>query len=316
MVLGETVDNRTICDVFGVATMGGIRVNKVRSLIVLISNNTDATYRNEWLDGVLHFVGMGSVDPQKLDRQNRTLAKSKRNGWTVHLFEVFEKGRYVYAGEVELAADPYFSDQPDARADARFVWIFPLRRKAATEVAVSALPEAEIELPDHLPFGAYAVIGAGLTAEQTALVNEAIDHLRAAGVKVTDQRDVDEKRYKKAMERWYEEYLDRVRAMVRELIAKKKQLAKAQGREFALVDDELRINSASNEQELRAALMLLDRDEPAAMQEIFDQAWNAVPMPEAPKSLQDLAETGPMQSADLERFGIKRADPARFRVFK
>jgi hypothetical protein len=316
IAIGETIDNKTVCDVFGVANMGGIRVNKVRSCIVLISNNTDPTYRNEWQDGTLHFVGMGSIGPQKLDRQNRTLAKSKRNGWTVYLFEVFEKSRYVYAGEVELAGDPYMSDQADARADDRFVWIFPLHRKATTEVAVSALPEVETELPDHLPFGAYAVIGSALTAEQTELVNEAIDHLRAAGVKVTDQRDVDEKRYKKAMERWYEDYLDRVRAMVRELIAKKKQLAKAQGREFALVDDELRINSDSNEQELRAALMLLDRDEPAAMQEIFEQAWNAVPVPEAPKSLQDLAETEPMQLTNLERFGIKRADPARFRVFK
>jgi hypothetical protein len=228
---------------------------------------------------------------------------------------VFEKGRYVYAGQVELAADPYLSDQVDVRADARFVWIFPLRPKVTTE-AVSALPEAETELPDHLPFGAYALIGSALTAEQTALVNQAMDGLRAAGVKVTDQRDVDEISYKKAMERWYQDYLDCVRAVARELIAKKKQAAKAQGRKFSLVDDELRINSASNAQELRAALMLLDRDEPAAMQEIFDQAWNAVPMPEAPKSLQDLAETGPMQSADLERFGIKRADPARFRVFK
>jgi hypothetical protein len=316
MIVGEIVDNRTICDVCGVAAMGGIRVNRERSHIVLISNNTNPIYRNEWQDGTLHFVGMGSIGPQQLNRQNRTLANSKRYGWTVHLFEVFEKGRYVYAGEVELAGDPYFSDQVDARAAARFVWIFPLRPKATTEVAVSGLPEAEIELPDHLPFGAYAVIGSSLTAEQTALVNQAIDHLRAAGVTVTDQRDVDEKRYKKAMERWYEENLDRVRAAVRELIAKKKRAAEAQGRKFSLVDDELRINSASNEQELRAALMLLDRDEPAAMQEIFEKAWNAVPMPEAPKSLQDLAETGPMQSADLERFGIKRADPVRFRVFE
>jgi hypothetical protein len=297
--------------------MGGIRVNKARNHIVLISNNTDPTYRNEWQDGsTLHFVGMGSTGPQKLNRQNNTLANSKRNGWTVHLFEVFEKGRYVYAGEVELAADPYFSAQPDARADDRFVWIFPLRPKATTDLAVSAVYEAETELPDHLPFGAYALIGSGRTEEQTELVNQAIDGLRAAGVKVTDQRDVDEKRYKKAMERWYEENLDRVRAMVRELISKKKQLAEAQGRKFSLVDDELRINSASNEQELRAALMLLDRDEPAAMQEIFEKAWDAVAMPEAPKSLQDLAETGPMQSTDLERFGIKPADPARFRVFK
>lgn len=189
--------------------------------------------------------------------------------------------------------DPYMSDQADARADDRFVWIFPLRREAATEVGLSAPPEAETELPDHLPFGAYAVIGSALTAEQTALVNEAIDGLRATGVKVTDQRDVDEKR-----------------------INKKKQAAKARGREFALVDDELRINSASSDQELRDALRLLDRDDTISMQEIFDQAWNAVPMPEAPKSLQDLAETEPMQSTDLERFGIKRADPARFRVFK
>jgi 5-methylcytosine-specific restriction enzyme A len=123
MFVGETIDNRTICDLFEVANMGGIRVSQARSHIVLISNNTDPTYRNEWGDGTLHFVGMGSIGPQKLHRQNKTLANSKRYGWTVHLFEVFEKGRYVYAGEVELAADPYFSDQPDARADARFVWI-------------------------------------------------------------------------------------------------------------------------------------------------------------------------------------------------
>ena len=47
----DVVDNRTICDLFGVANMGGIRVNKSRNLIVLISNNTDLTYRNEWKEG-------------------------------------------------------------------------------------------------------------------------------------------------------------------------------------------------------------------------------------------------------------------------
>jgi hypothetical protein len=41
MDIGAIIDNRTICDVFGVASMGGIRVCKVRSHIVLISNNTD-----------------------------------------------------------------------------------------------------------------------------------------------------------------------------------------------------------------------------------------------------------------------------------
>ncbi len=48
---------------------------------------------------------------------------------------MFEKSRYVYAGEVELADEPYMSDQIDARAAARFVWIFPLHLKATTEGA-------------------------------------------------------------------------------------------------------------------------------------------------------------------------------------
>jgi hypothetical protein len=58
--------------------------------------------------------------------------------------------------------------------------------------------------------------------------------------------------------------LNRVRAKVRELIARRKRAAKAAGREFALVDDELTINSASREAELRAALVLLDYDDPVS----------------------------------------------------
>jgi hypothetical protein len=137
---------------------------------------------------------MGSTGPQKLDCQNRTLANSKKNGMTVHLFELFEKSRYVYAGEVELVGEPYMFERADARADDRFVWIFPLRPRATTEVAVGAKPQDD--LPDHLPYGAYAVVGSGLTEDQIKIVNEALDRLKAAGVRVTDQREVEEKRYK------------------------------------------------------------------------------------------------------------------------
>jgi hypothetical protein len=309
--VSEVIDNRTICDVFGVANMGGIRVNKSRSLIVLISNNTDPTYRNEWRDGILHFVGMGSKGPQKLDRQNRTLANSKRYRWTVHLFEVFEKSRYVYAGEVELADEPYMSDQIDAQADDRFVWIFPLRPKATAEKAAGTQPDSA--LPDHLPFGAYAVIGSGLTQEQTKLVHEALDRLRAAGVRITDQRGVDEIRHERALARWYEGGIDRVRSHVRELIEKKRRVAKAREREFVIIDDELRITSSSTEQELRDALMCLDMVD---TEEVFEQARNAVPMPDPPQWMQDLADAEPMESTDLESLGIKRGDPARFKDFK
>jgi 5-methylcytosine-specific restriction enzyme A len=113
--VGETIDNRTLCDLFCVANTGGIRVSHRQNHIVLVSNNTDPTYRNDWRDSELHFVGIGSTGPQTLGRQNKTLANSARHGYRLHLFEVFEKGRYNYAGEVELAGEPYLSDQPDAR---------------------------------------------------------------------------------------------------------------------------------------------------------------------------------------------------------
>jgi hypothetical protein len=282
--VGTALDNRTISDLFSVASMGGIRVNNARNLIVLISNNTDRTYRNERKDDVLYFAGMGSIGPQRLDRQNRTLANSKRNGMTVHLFEVFEKSRYVYAGEVELADEPYMSDQPDAGGDGRFVWMFPLRRKAT----------ASIPMHDHsrryLPHGAYAVIESALTDEQTKLVNDALDRLKNAGIPLVEQRDIDLARYKKALAAWHPRVLDRVRSSIKALIAKRKRAAVAISREHGLIDDELKINAASTEKELRDALQFLDRDDSDSTNQIFDEAMAREPMPEPPKWLKESSE--------------------------
>jgi 5-methylcytosine-specific restriction protein A len=47
----------------------------------------------------------------------------------VHLFEVFDRGRYIYAGEVELVARPYQEEQPDVEGRPRQVWMFPLKLK-------------------------------------------------------------------------------------------------------------------------------------------------------------------------------------------
>jgi hypothetical protein len=312
--IGAVVDNRTLCDLFGVAAMGGIRVNTSRNLIVLISNNTDPTYRNEWKDGLLHFVGTGSIGPQKLGRQNKTLANAGKSGAALHLFEVWAKSRYVYAGEVELAAEPYMSDQDDARADSRFVWVFPLRRKNAAADGIGETPEPESS--DHLPHGAYAVIGSGLTDGQIDLVNEALDRLKQAGVPVTDQRDIDRKRYDKALARWYEAVLDHVRSTIRELIAKRKRAAKAENRTFGLIDDELKINAASSERELRDALKFLDRDDPIVMEEVFEEARRSVPMPDPPKSmLPESTEPDSIEITDSKGTPIRQHDPARFRDF-
>jgi hypothetical protein len=300
--VGSAVDNSTLCDLFKVANTGGIRVNNRRSHIVLISNHTDPTYRNEWRDDTLHFIGMGQVGPQTLARQNRTLANARRRGYTLYLFEVFEQGRYVYAGEVELAGEPYLSDQPDARAQNRFVWIFPLRKKQSAPEMKPIPPVTQTT--EYLPYGAYAVIGADLTEEQRALVHAALDKLKEADVPVFDQRDRELWRYERQLADWWSAVVDRVRAKVRELIANRKRAAKAAGREFALVDDELRVNSASTEAELRAALMFLDYDDPAMQGEIFEEARQSVPMPDPPESLPDV-NTGelemPKRTAKIDR---------------
>lgn len=303
------ISNRTICDVFGVANMGGIRVNKSRSLIVLISNNTDTTYRNEWQDGTLHFAGVGSIGPQKLDRQNKTLANSKRNGMTIHLFEVFEKSKYVYAGEVELADEPYMSDQHDADGDSRFVWMFPLQRKSTASTEASLPTQNQVRR--YLPHGAYAVIDSHLTHEQVELVNEALDRLQGAGVPVVDQRDIEQERYEKALEAWNRRVLDRVRSAIKALIAKRKGAAKSANRSFQLTDDELKINAGSTETELREALQFLDRDDPTSANQIFDEAMSQESMPAPPKWLKPSADT--MDIASLRPSGINRKGLKDFR---
>lgn len=317
--VGDTIENRTICDLFGVANMGGMRVNRARSTILLISNNTDPTYTNAWQGGVLHFVGMGSVGPQKLDRQNRTLAESKRRGWEVHLFEVFEKGRYVYAGQVELAGEPYRSDQPDTSGADRYVWIFPVTKKATQSVQGQPSPVAADTLEsrpvDHLPHGAYATIGVGLSEDQVKLVNEALDRLKEAGVSVLDQRDVDLQRYEAARERWWKAVLDKARSKLKEMIAKRKLQAKDENRGFGFTDDELQLNSASTELELRQVFTILESDEPAEIEQLFEDARQAVPMPEVPKSIEHLFETERTEAFDIRVRPVKPSDRSRFKDF-
>jgi hypothetical protein len=172
------------------------------------------------------------------------------------------------------------SEQLDATSTDRFVWVFPLRKKPA-----SAEPADAEEPVSHLPYGVYAVVSSDLTDEKRALVDEALDKLKEADVPVLDLRDLDQRRYEKMLGQWYEAVLDLVRSKIKELKAGKRRAAKAAGREFALVDDELRVNSASTEAELRATLAFLDYDESVAQEQLFEEARQAVPMPDPPKIL-------------------------------
>ncbi len=71
--------------------------------LVLINNHTKAVYPDRWIDGVLHYVGMGLTGDQDINHaENITLCRSQTNGVKVHLFEVFIVGQYKYRGEVKI----------------------------------------------------------------------------------------------------------------------------------------------------------------------------------------------------------------------
>lgn len=132
MTPGTRVTNSEIMQTFGVGQQGGMRRSRANNLLVIVSDHTKGLYQDRWEGEVLHYTGMGTRGDQTLGAQNKTLAKSPDRGITVHLLEVFEPGEYIYAGEVELAAEPYQEQQPDADGQNRLVYMFPVRLRSGT----------------------------------------------------------------------------------------------------------------------------------------------------------------------------------------
>ena len=96
--------------------------------LVLVSDHVKGIYEDRWVGNTLHYTGMGLEGDQRIDAtQNKTLAESSANGVGVFLFEVFETGKYVFKGEIQLAGIPYMEDQPDRNNVTRKVWVFPLK---------------------------------------------------------------------------------------------------------------------------------------------------------------------------------------------
>ena len=90
-------------------------------------------YDEKWYGDEFHYTGMGKVGDQSVTfSQNRTLNESNTNSVAIHLFEVYEKGNYVYQGEVELVNKAYQESQPDDNENHRSVWMFPLKLKKGT----------------------------------------------------------------------------------------------------------------------------------------------------------------------------------------
>lgn len=125
---GTVIDNSTLTAAFQCGPQGGMRRSHRTNTLVLTSGHVDVVYEDRWVGDVLHYTGMGLRGPQDLTvAQNRTLAESRTSGIDVHLFEVHREKEYTYVGRVELIADPYPAQQPDADGNPRQVYVFPLR---------------------------------------------------------------------------------------------------------------------------------------------------------------------------------------------
>jgi 5-methylcytosine-specific restriction protein A len=125
--IGSKLNNIELCEIFGCSPQGGMRRAHKTNTLIIISNHIKSIYDDRWSGNVLHYTGMGTKGDQSLNfQQNKTLAESKTNGVTVHLFEVFKDQEYTYMGEVILDGTPYQEIQTDEQDKPRKVYIFPL----------------------------------------------------------------------------------------------------------------------------------------------------------------------------------------------
>jgi 5-methylcytosine-specific restriction enzyme A len=125
---GKILDNDELCNLFKCSPQGGMRRSHKTNTLVLVSNHIKSIYEDKWIDGIMHYTGMGTSGDQSLTfGQNPTLANSDSNNVQVHLFEVFKSKEYHYQGIVKLSSQPYQEQQIDENGKKRLVWMFPVK---------------------------------------------------------------------------------------------------------------------------------------------------------------------------------------------
>lgn len=134
---GDILINDDLMQIFKCSGQGGMRKSNTTNTLVLISDETKALYEDKWYGDEFHYTGMGKSGDQSLEfMQNKTLYQSNLNGVEVHLFEVFEKKKYTYAGQVKLSGEPYQTTQPGEDGVDRQVWIFKLKLVEGYEMPI------------------------------------------------------------------------------------------------------------------------------------------------------------------------------------
>ena len=127
--IDQVLENKEIAEIFLCSNQGGIRKSKKTNTMILLAKFDNCSYKHRKDGDILYFTGMGKKGNQEMKRQNKSLLNAKEEGFTLHLFELYEDKKYIYKGEVELISNPIIEEQLDDNNEKRDVFMFPLKRK-------------------------------------------------------------------------------------------------------------------------------------------------------------------------------------------
>lgn len=127
--VGEVYVRDDLITAFGGSFYRGMNICKKTNTLVLISKHTkNRIYGDDWQNSLMVYTGEGQKGDQTLTGGNKKLYMSDEENTPVHLFVVFENGKYTYYGLVKLAGDIYYETEKDVDGNPRQVIRFPLIR--------------------------------------------------------------------------------------------------------------------------------------------------------------------------------------------
>ncbi|HAS79793.1 MAG TPA: restriction endonuclease [Fusobacteriaceae bacterium] len=127
--IDQVLENKEIAECFLCSNQGGIRKSKRTNTIILLAKFDNCSYKHRKDKDILYFTGMGKKGDQEMKRQNKSLLNAKKEGFAIHLLELYKEKEYIYKGEVELISNPIIERQLDDNKEERDVFMFPLKLK-------------------------------------------------------------------------------------------------------------------------------------------------------------------------------------------
>jgi hypothetical protein len=124
---GDVWTNAELVERLGLPFLGGMRFNKSRQLLVLITYSPASQRKRVYLDrweseSVYCYTGMGKSGDQSIDyKHNRTLNAARDLGLTVLLYDSLAQNAYTYVGICRLLGH-FWELQPDSDVDTSIMY--------------------------------------------------------------------------------------------------------------------------------------------------------------------------------------------------